>query len=78
MQEAEACLPGPLIRVAPDVFIDLEPEMELIVHGQFGFFNRHIYLGTFYDQTVVYCIVSDPIAVHVDLEAKAIRKYLQL
>lgn len=76
--EAEACLPSPLVRVAPEVFIDLESEMDLIVHGRIGLRSHHIYLGTFYGEFVVYCVVSNHLDVRVDLEAESIRRYLEL
>jgi hypothetical protein len=70
------CLLGPLVRVSPDIFLELIASIFTIVHIKTH--SRHLYMGRFIDHFVIYTLARTPLDVPVDVEAEKITKTIHL
>ncbi|MFX1474597.1 MAG: hypothetical protein ACFFCO_03835 [Promethearchaeota archaeon] len=73
-----SCLPQPLVKVSPEVFISLKTRIVTVVHGKTGRASQHIYFGILDDQIIIYTLSRTELAITIDIEAEKICKTLSL
>ena len=74
---SRSCLSGTFLKVSPQTFRDLEPDLIVIVHRILSR-SRHIYFGSTKDHIVFYCYSDTYFGVRVDIEAVGISKAVNL
>lgn len=73
-----SCLPQPLVRVSPTIFVSLKQRIITIIHSKKRRGSQHIYFGILDDQIIIYTLSRTELAVTIDIEAEKLCKTLSL